>query len=104
MLSQERRRQRARPSPTKYPIPASDAKGVRGATVSYTRYDCNDARDAELGGGATLERDKTWNRFQITSQASDQTYVKMPVGRDRDMEHEYLWRRRDRALYDSRQT
>lgn len=64
----------------KYPIPASDAKGVRGATVSYTRYDCNDARDAELDGGATLERDKTWNRFQITSQASDQTYVKMPVG------------------------
>lgn len=63
-----------------YPIPASDANGLRGATMAYTRYDCNEAADATLSGGAALERDKTWNRFIITGQASDQTYVKMPVG------------------------
>lgn len=64
----------------KYPIPASDANGLRGATMPYTRYDYNYDGEAESLGGAVLERDKTWNRLGITSQASDQTYVKMPVG------------------------
>ena len=63
-----------------WPVPQADAQGLRGATMPYTRYDCNYEGDATLGGGASLERDKTWNRFIITGQASDQTYVKMPVG------------------------
>lgn len=38
-----------------FPVPASDPLGLRGATVPYTRYDCNSAGDARLSGGAVIK-------------------------------------------------
>lgn len=63
-----------------YPVPASDAQGVRGATMPYTRYDCNEAGDAMLGGGATLKTSPDWDAGNKATQASHQAYVDMPVG------------------------
>lgn len=64
----------------KYPVPASDADGVRGATMPYTRYDCNAAGEAALGGGATLKTAPDWDPANRATQASKQAYVDMPVG------------------------
>ncbi len=63
-----------------YPVPASDAQGIRGATMPYTRYDCNEAGDATLSGGATLKTSPNWDASNKATQASHQAYVDMPVG------------------------
>lgn len=63
-----------------YPIPAVNAKGVHGATMPYTRYDCNESGDAVLGGGASLKTSPNWDAANKASQASKQAYVDMPVG------------------------
>ena len=63
-----------------YPVPASNAKGYRGATVPYTRYDCNKETDATLGGGASIKTSPDWNPANTATQASRQAYVDLPVG------------------------
>lgn len=63
-----------------FPVPASDPLGLRGATVPYTRYDCNSAGDARLSGGAVIKTSPDWNPYNKASQASNQAYVDMPVG------------------------
>ena len=56
-------------------IPSADAKGRVGALMPYTRYD---SETATLGGGATLKTSPTWDRKNIASQASRQSYVELP--------------------------
>ena len=56
-------------------IPSADAKGRVGALMPYTRYD---SETATLGGGATLKTSPTWDRKEIASQASRQSYVDLP--------------------------
>lgn len=63
-----------------WPVPLPDADGKRGATMPYTRYDCNTATDAELSGGASIKTSPDWHHANIASQASNQAYVDMPVG------------------------
>ena len=57
-------------------IPSADAKGRVGALMPYTRYD---SETAALGGGATLKTSPTWDRKNIASQASRQSYVDLPT-------------------------
>lgn len=56
-------------------IPAPDAGGVYGATMPYTRYD---SESAELSGGAELRSSENFDRDNIASQASRQSYVALP--------------------------
>lgn len=63
-----------------FTIPAMNANGVHGATMPYTRYDCNESGDATLGGGATLKTSPNWDAANKATQASRQAYVNMPVG------------------------
>lgn len=63
-----------------YPVPASDAGGLRGSTMPYTRYDCNYVGEATLGGGASLKTSPDWDASNKATQASNQAYVNMPVG------------------------
>lgn len=46
-----------------------------GATMPYTRYDSD---EAVLGGGALIERSDGFAKNEIASQASEQSYVKLP--------------------------
>lgn len=63
-----------------FKVPASDANGVKGATMPYTRYDCNAENEASLGGGASIKRSLDWAAGNKATQASNQAYVDMPVG------------------------
>ncbi len=63
-----------------WPVPASDAGGKRGATMPYTRYDCNTPQDASLAGGASIKTSPDWAAANKASQASNQAYVELPVG------------------------
>lgn len=58
-----------------FEIPGPDAKGFVGAKMPYTRYD---SQYASLGGGATLKTSVNMDRYNIASQASDQSYVELP--------------------------
>lgn len=64
----------------KYPIPASNAAGLRGATMPYTRYECNKAGDAALSGGAAIVSSPDWDAANKATQAGNQAYVKLPQG------------------------
>lgn len=63
-----------------FQVPASDATGLRGATMPYTRYDCNEAGDATLSGGASIKTSPDWAASNKATQASNQAYVDLPVG------------------------
>jgi cell division septation protein DedD len=58
-----------------FPIPAANANGPVGATVPYTRYD---SEAASIGGGAALATSTDWAKGNIASQASKQSYVRLP--------------------------
>lgn len=58
-----------------FEIPAADADGRVGASVPYTRYD---STKASLGGSAVLKESKDWNKENIATQASEQSYVALP--------------------------
>lgn len=59
----------------KFQIPGPKDKGIAGAAVPYVRYD---SQKASLGGGATLKTSAMMDRFNIASQASEQSYVELP--------------------------
>jgi hypothetical protein len=46
-----------------------------GATMPYTRYDSD---EGSIGGGASIEISTNHDQYNIASQASKQTYVKLP--------------------------
>lgn len=56
------------------PVANSDVSSI-GATMPYTRYD---STAAVLGGGATLVRSPNFDEKNIASQASEQSYIKLP--------------------------
>ncbi|MCR5077572.1 MAG: sugar-binding protein [Prevotella sp.] len=56
-------------------IPVADASGRVGALMPYTRYD---SEAASLGGGATMRTSHKWDRMNIASQASRQSYIELP--------------------------
>ena len=56
-------------------IPVADANGRVGALMPYTRYD---SEEASLGGGAAMKTSTDWNRMNIATQASRQSYVDLP--------------------------
>lgn len=56
-------------------IPAAEANGRVGALVPYTRYD---SKAASLGGGASLATSPNFDLDNIATQASEQSYVKLP--------------------------
>lgn len=58
-----------------YTVPAANANGTIGATVPYTRYD---SVEATRGGGASLATGYNMDRYNIASQASERSYVKLP--------------------------
>lgn len=58
-----------------FQIPGPKADGIAGAAVPYVRYD---SQKASLGGGATLKTSAMMDRFNIASQASEQSYVELP--------------------------
>ena len=57
-------------------IPAPDAGGTAGAVMPYVRYD---SEEAELAGGAKLNSSPDFDRTNIASQASRQTYIALPT-------------------------
>lgn len=63
-------------SATVIDIPKSnfDLKTI-GATMPYTRYD---STAAVLGGGAKIVKTDNFGRYDIASQASEQSYISMP--------------------------
>ena len=62
------------------PQPDNGASAICGATVPYTRYDCNSDGEATLSSGATIRKSPDWARSNIASQASKQAYVDLPAG------------------------
>lgn len=58
-----------------YDIPAADATARVGALMPYVRYD---SQQASLSGGAWLKSTSTMDRYDVASQASDQSYVELP--------------------------
>ncbi|MBR3645734.1 MAG: right-handed parallel beta-helix repeat-containing protein, partial [Lachnospiraceae bacterium] len=58
-----------------YSIPGANANGRVGATVPYTRYDSASAR---IGGGAAMATGYNMDRYNIASQASERSYVRLP--------------------------
>ncbi len=58
-----------------FSIPSANANGVIGATVPYTRYD---SEEATIGGGASIAKSLDFDATNIASQASNQSYVKLP--------------------------
>lgn len=62
-------------SESKFDIPQADASGRVGAKVPYTRYD---SLQANIGGGAQIASSKNFDRMNIASQASEQSYVRLP--------------------------
>ncbi|MCR5255850.1 MAG: hypothetical protein K6D96_07930 [Acetatifactor sp.] len=58
-----------------FDIPGANANGTIGATVPYTRYD---STQASIGGGASLVVSTDWDEMNIASQASEQSYVRLP--------------------------
>ncbi|MBO7357264.1 MAG: right-handed parallel beta-helix repeat-containing protein, partial [Lachnospiraceae bacterium] len=58
-----------------YQIPSADANGRVGASVPYTRYD---SMQAQIGGGAAIKSSHDFDRMNIASQASEQSYVRLP--------------------------
>lgn len=62
-------------SKSQFDIPQADASGRVGAEVPYTRYD---SLQANIGGGAQIASSKNFDRMNIASQASEQSYVRLP--------------------------
>lgn len=58
-----------------FAIPGVGEKDRIGAEVPYTRYD---SEDATISGGAALLTSYDFNRMNIASQASNQSYVNLP--------------------------
>lgn len=58
-----------------YQIPAAKSDGRVGASVPYTRYD---STYASLGGNASLATSLDFSKNNIASQASEQSYVRLP--------------------------
>ncbi|MCR4695113.1 MAG: right-handed parallel beta-helix repeat-containing protein [Pseudobutyrivibrio sp.] len=58
-----------------FDIPAASASGRVGASVPYTRYD---SEAAAIGGGASVANSVDWGQRNIASQASGQSYVRLP--------------------------
>lgn len=58
-----------------YAIPAADTNGRVGALVPYTRYD---STTAVTGGGAVLGTSESWEKDNLATQASEQSYVRLP--------------------------
>ena len=58
-----------------FEIPAADANGRIGAQMPYTRYD---STVAAMGGGAALKTSTDWDPYNIATQASEQSYVRLP--------------------------
>lgn len=58
-----------------FTIPSPDASGRVGALMPYTRYD---SETAILGGGASLKTSANWERMNLATQASRQSYVSLP--------------------------
>lgn len=78
-------------SESKFDIPQADASGRVGAKVPYTRYD---SLQANIGGGAQIASSKNFDRMNIASQASEQSYVRLPGKgslRRVDNEHYRRW-------------
>lgn len=64
-----------------YPVPeVKPALTAYGAIMPYTRYDCNEAGQAVLNGGATLKTSPDWDASNKATSASSQAYVALPVG------------------------
>ena len=58
-----------------YPIDVAKVDGRVGASMPYTRYD---SEEAQLIGGAQLLSSPKWERRNLASQASRQSYVSLP--------------------------
>lgn len=56
-------------------VPAANANGTVGATMPYTRYDTD---KAVIGGGASIAVSADFSNQNIATQASNQSYVKLP--------------------------
>ena len=61
---------------SEFEIPQADEAGRIGASMPYLRYD---SKDAEIGNGAKIEESVKSERTKIASQASQQSYVSLPV-------------------------
>ena len=58
-----------------FTIPEAKTTARVGASMPYARYDSN---EASIGAGAQLKTSTDWNKDNIASQASEQSYVALP--------------------------
>lgn len=58
-----------------FTIKAAAANGTVGATMPYVRYD---SAMATIGGGAVLATSNNMDRYNVASQASEHSYVRLP--------------------------